>query len=245
MPRTFPTGVTVPTAGDRHPSEKWWETTGATTDAAIRQGDATTAANAKAQVDALRADTVAKKDAAKYGIPGPASSLSVGTVEAGDTPSASIDGDAPNQTLSLVLPRGPQGPEGPGGAFQLVETADPGMFTTSQQTIQDVAEQTLTVTGATSGAVYVSRYGPLVTLQVDGLVVPVGQASYTTLTGIVPTGFKPIRAVDFLAAPRVSTEFKGTGRVDASGGVTLYSYGASQPVRGVWTWRTKDAFPVI
>lgn len=40
------------------------------------------------------------------GNPGPANTLSIGTVTEGDTPSASITGTAPNQTLNLVLRAG-------------------------------------------------------------------------------------------------------------------------------------------
>ena len=38
---------------------------------------------------------------------GPANELTIGTVTSGSTPSATITGEAPNQTLNLVLERGP------------------------------------------------------------------------------------------------------------------------------------------
>lgn len=41
--------------------------------------------------------------------------LNVGSVTAGTTPSASITGAFPNQTLNLVLAQGPAGPTGPQG----------------------------------------------------------------------------------------------------------------------------------
>jgi hypothetical protein len=50
---------------------------------------------------------------------GPANSLSIGTVEGGETAGASITGDAPSQTLNLTLPRGEKGDkgdEGPAGS---------------------------------------------------------------------------------------------------------------------------------
>lgn len=56
---------------------------------------------------------------------GPANRLEIGTVDSGETPSATITGAAPNQTLNLVLPKGdtgdtgavgPQGETGPVGA---------------------------------------------------------------------------------------------------------------------------------
>jgi hypothetical protein len=43
---------------------------------------------------------------------GPANSLSIGTVENGDTASASITGDAPSQVLNLTLPKGEKGDPG-------------------------------------------------------------------------------------------------------------------------------------
>lgn len=46
------------------------------------------------------------------GDPGPANSLEIGTVESGDTASATITGTAPNQTLNLVLPKGDAGADG-------------------------------------------------------------------------------------------------------------------------------------
>lgn len=41
------------------------------------------------------------------GMPGPANTLSIGTVTSGPAPSATITGNAPQQTLNLVLQRGP------------------------------------------------------------------------------------------------------------------------------------------
>lgn len=55
------------------------------------------------------------------GSPGPANTLTIGTVQSGDTPSATITGQAPNQVLNLVLVKGdtgntgPQGQQGPPG----------------------------------------------------------------------------------------------------------------------------------
>ena len=40
------------------------------------------------------------------GSPGPANTLTIGTVQSGDTPSATITGQAPNQVLNLVLEKG-------------------------------------------------------------------------------------------------------------------------------------------
>lgn len=60
---------------------------------------------------------------------GPANSLSIGTVTAGGSASATITGTAPTQTLNLVLPQGEpgeQGPQGPAGSVPLAdETPQP------------------------------------------------------------------------------------------------------------------------
>lgn len=56
------------------------------------------------------------------GEPGPANTLTVGTVEKGLEPKFEITGDAPNQVVNVTLPQGdvgpvgPQGPEGPQGS---------------------------------------------------------------------------------------------------------------------------------
>ena len=46
------------------------------------------------------------------GEPGPANTLSIGTVQSGQTAAASITGEAPNQVLNLTLPKGEQGDPG-------------------------------------------------------------------------------------------------------------------------------------
>ena len=124
MARTFPTGIQVPTAGDQHPSEGWWGVLGATTDAAIARATGSLS-------EAVKRDFVPRTEATKYGIPGPPNVLRVGTVAGGVTAGASITGTSPAQTLNLTLPQGPRGPEGPGGAFQMRETTDAGLFEVS------------------------------------------------------------------------------------------------------------------
>ena len=52
---------------------------------------------------------------------GPANTLSIGTVEKGDEASATITGEAPNQTLNLVLPKGDQGIQGEQGQKEIKE----------------------------------------------------------------------------------------------------------------------------
>lgn len=46
---------------------------------------------------------------------GPANTLEIGTVEKGENASASITGEAPNQTLNLILPKGDKGEKGDTG----------------------------------------------------------------------------------------------------------------------------------
>lgn len=46
------------------------------------------------------------------GLPGPANTLAIGTVTSGPAPSATITGNAPQQTLNLVLPKGDTGSQG-------------------------------------------------------------------------------------------------------------------------------------
>lgn len=43
----------------------------------------------------------------QQGLPGPPNTLTIGSVTAGNAPSATITGSAPQQTLNLVLQRGP------------------------------------------------------------------------------------------------------------------------------------------
>lgn len=49
------------------------------------------------------------------GSPGPANTLTIGTVKSGDTPSATITGESPNQVLNLILIKGDKGDVGPEG----------------------------------------------------------------------------------------------------------------------------------
>lgn len=121
MPRTTSLQIQTPTAGDTHPSEQWWSTLASTTTAAITREIGSLSA-------LVQREFVPRTEAEQYGVPGPPNVLSVGTVAGGVTAGASITGTSPAQTLNLTLPIGPRGPEGPGGAFQLRETADPGLY---------------------------------------------------------------------------------------------------------------------
>lgn len=57
---------------------------------------------------------------------GPANTLTIGTVESGDAPSATITGVSPNQILSLVLAKGPKGDQGDPGTFSPATTTTQG-----------------------------------------------------------------------------------------------------------------------
>ena len=66
-----------------------------------------------------KGDTGEKGDKGDTGSTGPANSLSIGTVESGNTAAATITGTAPEQTLNLTLPKGDKGDtgsQGPRGA---------------------------------------------------------------------------------------------------------------------------------
>lgn len=266
MVRTFSTGIEVPTAGDRHPSEAWWSRVGATTNAAILSETKKTGDQARASVDALRQtvtqDYVDRATASQYGIQGPASTISIGTVQGGATAAASMSGSAPAQILNLTLPQGPRGPEGPGGAFQMKETADPGLFEVSdapnaalqaaaeaalKKLIVDIAPRNLTatLTGVVSGTVSITRFGPIATLRFENLVVaPTDTNTYSTFSRLIPAGFRPPSGFTYFGTPsRVATSSIGTGRADNFGNVIIYDHKATDTIRGVWTWWTPDAAP--
>lgn len=65
---------------------------------------------------------------------GPANQLSIGSVISGNIASATITGDAPNQVLNLVLPKGDTGEQGPAG---VVDTSN---FYTKNETDNKLSE---------------------------------------------------------------------------------------------------------
>ncbi|MDO5535716.1 MAG: hypothetical protein Q4F65_13835 [Propionibacteriaceae bacterium] len=90
--------------------------------------------------------------------PGPTTTLSIGTVQTGEAAAASITGDAPEQTLSLTLPRGERGPTG------ALITAAPGGITSAGRpdipnTIPDPDVRTQ-ANAAPSGTLFISTDGP-------------------------------------------------------------------------------------
>lgn len=63
--------------------------------------------------------TVSDGAQGEQGVPGPANTLSIGTVQQGVTADATITGTSPNQTLNLTLPKGDQGPAGPANSLSI------------------------------------------------------------------------------------------------------------------------------
>ena len=61
----------------------------------------------------------------EQGLVGPANQIAIGTVEAGEEAVATITGEAPNQVLNLVLPRGEQGLPGTGTGYMKQDVYDP------------------------------------------------------------------------------------------------------------------------
>jgi hypothetical protein len=78
------------------------------------------------------------------GATGPANSLSIGTVTSGATASATITGSAPNQTLSLVFPKGDTGSTGSTGSTGATGPAN----TLSIGTVTGGATASATITGS-------------------------------------------------------------------------------------------------
>ena len=74
--------------------------------------DKSTNQSARATMTQLRGNT---GDKGETGATGPANKLTIGTVQSGTTPSATITGTAPNQTLNLILQKGDKGDKGEKG----------------------------------------------------------------------------------------------------------------------------------
>lgn len=137
------------------------------------------------------------------------STLSIGTVVSGETASATITGEAPNQTLNLTLPRGekgengvqgaqgdvgPQGPQGPQGIQGIQgETGETGPANTlsiGTVTSGDTANATITGTAPNQTLNLVlpkgnpGETGPANNLSI-GTVIS-GDTASATITGNVP-----------------------------------------------------------
>lgn len=100
-------------------------------------------------------------DVGQQGNPGPANSLSIGTVSSGVTPAASITGTSPAQTLNLTLVPGAKGDKGDKGDVgqtgQTGQTGQAGDAATvtvgTTSTVPDGSPAAVTNTGSTSAAI--------------------------------------------------------------------------------------------
>lgn len=116
------------------------------------------------------------------GEPGPANTLSIGTVTAGDTASATIRGTAPNQVIDLVLPRGEKGDTGDAG----------GLMDTGWRNIGLLAE------AGANDQVCVRRVGQLVYLRMENATAGV---RWTPASGFTPDDTYQSRVADPSAGP--------------------------------------------
>jgi len=102
-------------------------------------------------------------DKGETGATGPANTLSIGTVTKGDNASATITGTAPNQTLSLVLPKGDKGDTGATGqdgySPQITLTQTSATVATLSITSKDATTGQITTQTATFGGTYTDGNG--------------------------------------------------------------------------------------
>lgn len=105
-----------------------------------------------------KGDTGATGPQGIQGETGPANTLSIGTVTNGEEASAEITGEAPNQTLNLVLPQGIKGDTGDDGFSPTVTSSKSGKTTTL--TITDVnGTSTATILDGEDGPTYTAGTG--------------------------------------------------------------------------------------
>ncbi|HCS2945682.1 TPA: hypothetical protein OQU49_004276 [Shigella flexneri] len=146
-------------------------------------------------------------------VPGPANSLTIGTVSSGVTASASIAGDSPAQVLSLVLPKGDKGDKG-----------DPGQDGTA--TLPDTGWRLLTnSTVWSSGGVQVRRLGPFVLWKVGSGIYGISQwnAAFTngmSVAGFIPASFRPEGSSAFVGL-RTDSDKQPAGALEIQTGGTI------------------------
>lgn len=143
-----------------------------------------------------------KGDTGATGATGPANTLSIGTVQKGDTAEATITGTAPNQTLNLTLPKGDKGDtgsQGPAGAGVITGGSTGQVLTKKSGTNYDTEWATPATysdfTGATSSVAGAHGLVPAPTtsdpdkfLKGDGTWGTPPGTTYTEGTGIDITG---------------------------------------------------------
>ncbi len=190
-----------------------------TTAAAGASASATVTGTAPSQVLNLtlpRGDTGVKGD---QGVAGPACSLTVGTVTtgaAGTKADATITGTAPNQVLSLTLPRGETGATGAVG-----ETGLPGL----------AASVTVgaTTTGAAGSSASVTNTGTT-SAAVLNFVVPRGNTGETGPQGPPGAGVAVLGRVDEVA------DLPAANSVDANDAYVVDDTGNLHVSNGVDAW---------
>lgn len=124
--------------------------------------------------------------------------------------------------------------------------ADPTLTIVTDATLAplagDTGERDITTLAATlaSGAVYVSRNGPWVTLDLEG-VVPTADGNWTILT--LPNGFRAKRSHLELASTLGQPTIQANIYVD--GRVLLWAAKAAHAYRTTFRFRTIDAWPAV
>lgn len=126
---------------------------------------------------------------------GPANSLSIGTVSSGTTASATITGNAPSQTLNLVLPQGsaggtgsqgPTGPAGPANSLSIGTVTTGAAGSSASATITGTAPtQSLSLTIPKGDKGDTGSTGPANSLSIG--TVTSGATPSATITGSAPT----------------------------------------------------------
>ena len=99
---------------------------------------------------------------------------------------------------------------------------------------------TSTLTGVTSGKVFLTRIGQQVWLDFQDVVVS-GAESFVQWNGAIPTGFRPPRMVDLPMQGRTSNDTAGPARVSSGGQVIVYRPAGT--IRGLVSWFTREASP--
>lgn len=160
------------------------------------------------------------EDGADSTVPGPANTLAIGTVTTGAQAAATITGDAPAQTLNLVLP-----------------TAQP------QDTGWRDITAYLAIPAVTSGRILMRRKDDRVTVFLD--TVKVDSSKGEARGGNIPIGFLPV--FGRVALPVASDRNQYWGSFEVLGGnpamVRFNPTHAAIPAYSEVSWTTANPFP--
>lgn len=139
----------------------------------------------------LQGEVGPKGERGETGATGPANTLTIGSVTKGDTPQASITGEAPNQILNLVLPKGDTGSIGPKG--EQGDKGDPNVLSIGTVTSGEEASVTITGDSPTQVLNFVLPKGDKGEQGIQGDIGPQGEAGPTNILtiGTVSTGNTP------------------------------------------------------